>query len=186
MAKNASDTEQPERQAGSAPTQTTPRQRWLRIAAAAVAAVAIIALVVTVVLLGRAYVDDRATEQARRDAPDAAARQAVAMLGYEFGTVETELPKAADGLTGDFKSDYTTLVEQAIIPGAKEKQLTVRVSVQATSVVAASRDEVTVLLFVNQVTTSKDNPQAATSGSRVRMTMQKEDDRWLASVLTPL
>ena len=108
------------------------------------------------------------------------------MLGYDFGTVDTELPKAADGLTGGFKDDYTTLIRQAIIPGAQEKQITVKVSVQATSVVSASKNDATVLLFINQVTTSKDNPQAATSGSRVRMTMHKEDGRWLTSALTPL
>jgi Mce-associated membrane protein len=58
--------------------------------------------------------------------------------------------------------------------------------VQAKGVVNASADDATVLLFVNQVTTGKDTPQAVTSGSRIRMHMQKEDGVWLTSELTPL
>ncbi|WP_068270167.1 hypothetical protein [Aldersonia kunmingensis] len=152
----------------------------------AVLGVLIVAAAIAVGFLVPGYLDNQATEDARVAAPEAAARQAEAMLGYQFDTVEAELPKAADGLTGDFKDEYAQLINEVIIPGAKEKQLTVKVSVQAKGVVNASPDDVTVLLFVNQVTTGKDTPQAVASGSRIRMNMHKEDGVWLTSELTPL
>lgn len=157
-----------------------------RAVIAALATALIVALVVAAALLGYQYWVDRQTEQARTDAVDAAGRQAVAMLSYDFSTVTTELPKAADGLTGDFKEQYAKLIDDAIVPGAKEKQLTVKVTVQGGSVVTASKDRVVTLMFLNQVTTSKDAPQAVTSGSRVRMELHKEDGRWLVSELTPV
>jgi Mce-associated membrane protein len=170
----------------NSPDSTAKPKTGLRRILFGVLGVLIIVFAIVVGFMLPGYLDDRASEQARIDAPEAAARQAEAMLGYQFDTVETELPKAAEGLTGDFKDEYTQLIEQAIIPGAKDKQLTVKVSVQAKSVVDAGPDDATVLLFLNQVTTGKDTPQAVTSGSRIRMSMHKEDGVWLTSDLTPL
>ncbi|WP_255450371.1 h domain protein [Skermania sp. ID1734] len=148
--------------------------------------IVVVALIVANVLLGLAYMHDRQSEQARTDAVAAASSEAEAMLGYDFNTVDKSLPKAADGLTGDFRGQYMNLVNGTIIPGAKEKQLTVKVSVQGAAVVDARPSDATVLLFLNQVTTSKDSPKAATTGSRVRVQMSKVDGRWLVSNLTPI
>ncbi|WP_225727736.1 MULTISPECIES: h domain protein [unclassified Nocardia] len=126
------------------------------------------------------------TEQARKDAVAAAGRTVAAMFTYDYKTVDTELPKAADNLSGTFRSDYTKLIQQAIIPGAKEKQLAVQATTQAGGVVSAGRDHAVVLLFLNQVTTSKDSPQGTTTGSRVRVTLDKRDSRWLVAQVTPV
>ncbi|MFC4377133.1 h domain protein [Nocardia halotolerans] len=126
------------------------------------------------------------TEQARSDAMSTAGRTVSAMFTYEPATVDTELPKAADGLTADFREDYLRLIKEAIAPGAKEKQLTVQATTQAEGVVSAEPEHAVVLLFLNQVTTSKDSPEGATSGSRVRVALDKTDDRWLVSQVTPV
>ena len=153
---------------------------------AAVAAVVIVALTVAVVILGKGYLDDKASEQARTDAVAAASTQAAAMLSYNYNEVDQQLAAAADGLTGDFREEYTKLVEGTIAPGAKERKLTVQATVQAESIVSATPDDAVVLLFVNQVTTTADVPDAATTGSRVRMEMHKDGDRWLTGRLTPV
>ncbi|EME20951.1 hypothetical protein [Rhodococcus triatomae] len=165
---------------------TSPKSGALGKISVAVAAVVIIALAVLVGILGKGYLDDRASEQARTDAVAAASEQAAAMLSYNYNEVDQQLAGAADGLTGDFRDEYTKLVEQTIAPGAKEKKLTVQATVQAGSVVSADADDAVVLLFVNQITTSADVPDAATTGSRVRMEMHKEGDRWLTGRLTPV
>lgn len=108
------------------------------------------------------------------------------MFSYEHTTVETELPKAADNLADPFRKDYLTLIEKAIVPGAKEKQLTVAATTQAAGIVSADRAHAVVMLYLNQVTTSKDSPQGTTSGSRVRVEMDKSDDRWLVASVTPI
>ncbi|WP_072803711.1 h domain protein [Rhodococcoides yunnanense] len=154
----------------------------LRVSAIAV----LVALAVGVGFLHYRYRQDEQTEQARTDAVAAASAQAAAMLAYDYNGVDQQLASAADGLTGDFKDEYSTLVADVIAPGAKEKSLTVQVTVQGTAVVDAAPDTATVLLFLNQITTSSDAPDAASSGSRVRMSMEKVDGRWLTSALEPI
>ena len=169
-----------------APDAKPKRALPLRAIVIAVGALAVAALLIAVIVLGNDYRIDRQTEAARTDSVDAAGRQAVSMFAYDFKNVDTELPKAVDGLTGDLEDQYKGLIASTIAPGAKEKQLTVKVSVQGGSVVSASPQDAVVLLFLNQVTTSKDTPQAVTSGSRLRMTLHKDDGRWLVSNVKPI
>ncbi|MGV9819291.1 h domain protein [Nocardia xishanensis] len=155
------------------------------IAAGAAGAVALAAVIV-LVINGFGYWSDRQEERARQDAVTAADRAVSAMFSYDYGSVDTELPKAADNLSADFREDYLKLISQAIAPGAKEKQLTVKATTQASGVVSADRDHAVVLLYLNQVTTSKESPQGTTTGSRVRVTLDKTDDRWLVDSVTPI
>jgi Mce-associated membrane protein len=151
-----------------------------------VTALVIVALAVAVGFLWYGHRQDQLAEQARSEAVDAASRQAVAMLAYDFANVDSQLAAAADGITGSFRDDYTALVEETIAPGAKEKQLTVQVTVQAGAPVSTTPTEAVVLLYLNQTTTSAEAPDARTSGSRVRVSLQKVDDRWLVDQLTPV
>ncbi|MGV9610595.1 h domain protein [Nocardia xishanensis] len=155
------------------------------IAAGAAGAVALAAVIV-LAINGFGYWSDRQEERARQDAVTAADRAVSAMFSYDYGSVDTELPKAADNLSADFREDYLKLISQAIAPGAKEKQLTVKATTQASGVVSADRDHAVVLLYLNQVTTSKESPQGTTTGSRVRVTLDKTDDRWLVDSVTPI
>ncbi|WP_280245842.1 h domain protein [Nocardia abscessus] len=135
---------------------------------------------------GYRYWDDRQAEQSRKDAVATAGRTVEAMFTYNPQTVDTELPKSADNLTGDFRADYLTLIEKQIAPGAKEKQLTVTATTQAGGVISADSSHAQVLLFLNQVMTSKDSPQGTTTGSRVRVALTKADSRWLVEAVTPV
>lgn len=135
---------------------------------------------------GYRYWDDRQAEQARKDAVATATRTVEAMFTYSPQTVDTDLRKSADNLTGDFREDYLTLIDKQIAPGAKEKQLTVTATTQAGGVVSADRSHAVVLLFLNQVMTSKDTPQGTTTGSRVRVSLAKTDSRWLVEAVTPV
>ncbi|WP_431956121.1 h domain protein [Nocardia lijiangensis] len=154
--------------------------------AAGIAGAVALAAVIVMAINGFGYWSDRQDEQARQDAVTAADRAVSAMFSYDFASVDTELPKAADNLSADFREDYLKLITQAIAPGAKEKQLTVRATTQASGVVSADRDHAVVLLYLNQVTTSKESPQGTTTGSRVRVALDKSDDRWLVDSVTPI
>lgn len=174
---------------GAAPANAdpaTPRPKTRRVVLAALAVVVVVALAAGVGVLFYQHRQNEQTDAARTDATSAASTQAAAMLAYDFGNVDDELAAAAGGLTGDFKDEYTKLVSEVIAPAAKEKSLTVQVTIQGSAVVSAAPDSVTVMLFLNQITTSSDNPDASSSGSRVRMDMEKVDGRWLASNLTPI
>lgn len=149
-------------------------------------ALVVIAAAVVAGIGGYRYWDHRQSEQSRTDAVAAATRTVSAMFSYEYQTVEQELPKAADGLAPDFKADYLELIDKAIVPGAKEKELTVEATTQAGGVVSADRAHAVVLLFLNQVTTSKESPQGTTTGSRVRVALDKSGDQWLVASVTPI
>ncbi|MEV6432670.1 h domain protein [Nocardia sp. NPDC051463] len=135
---------------------------------------------------GYRYWDDRRSEQSRTEAVDAADRTVSAMFTYDYKTVDTELPKAADQLSASFRDDYLKLIKQAIAPGAKEKQLSVKATTEARGVVSADSARAVVLIFLNQVTTSQESPQGTSTGSRVRVTLDKDDDHWLVSQVTPI
>ncbi|MFG1796904.1 h domain protein [Nocardia sp. NPDC049149] len=156
-----------------------------KIVMAGLGAVALVALIV-LGISGFQLWNDHQAEQARKDAVTAADRAVSAMFSYDFQTVDKELPKAADALSPKFRDDYLKLITQAIAPGAKEKQLSVKATTQAGGVISADKSHADVLLFLNQVTTSKDSPQGTTTGSRVRATLQKDGDRWLVDQITPL
>ncbi|MDO3650525.1 h domain protein [Nocardia mangyaensis] len=157
----------------------------MKIVFGGLAALGLIAAIVLGVSGYQVWQHDR-TEQARTDAMSAAGSTVSAMFTYESATVDTELPKAADGLTESFRNDYLQLINEAIAPGAKEKQLTVEATTQAEGVVEADPERAVVLLYLNQLTTSKDTPDGTMSGSRVRVSLEKTDDRWLVAQVTPV
>lgn len=184
--KSAESVTEAEPDAATESTKPAGGRSASRIVSAAVAALLVLALAVGVGVLYYQHRQDVATEQARTDAVTAASEQAVAMLSYDYNKVDDQMAAAADGLTDSFRDDYMKLADEVIAPGAKEKKLTVQVSVQGGATVTASPDDAVVLLYLNQITTSADAPDAATTGSRVRMEMQKVDGRWLTERLTPV
>ncbi|WP_330251931.1 h domain protein [Nocardia sp. NBC_00565] len=137
-------------------------------------------------ITGYKYWNDRKAEDARTQVVPAAQRTVEAMFTYNFKTVDAELPKAADNLTGGFRDDYLKLIKEAIAPGAKEKELNVQATTQASGVVSAEPAHAVVLLYLNQVSTGKDSPQASISTSRVKVSLDKNDGHWLVSAVTPI
>ncbi|MFJ1458497.1 h domain protein [Nocardia wallacei] len=150
------------------------------------AAVLFVAAVVVGGFTGFRFWSDNQSEQARTQSVDAARRTVQAMFSYDFHSVDTELPKVGDSLTPEFRKDYLKLVTDVIAKGAKEKELTVQANTQAGGVVSADRSHAVVLLYLNQITTSKDAPQGTVTPSRVRVTLDKEDGHWLVGQVNPI
>ena len=115
----------------------------------------------------------------------AATETAIALLAYQPDTVDTELPAAANRLTGSFRDDYLTLIRDVVIPGSKEKRISATVAIPAAASVSATENHAVVLVFVNQTTTLGDGTPS-NSVSSVKMTLDKEDDRWLVSQFEPV
>ncbi|OAN41539.1 hypothetical protein [Mycolicibacterium iranicum] len=115
----------------------------------------------------------------------AAREGTIALLSYTPDKVEEQLGAARDLLTGEFQESYTSLTNDVVIPGAKEKQISAIATVPAAASVSLSGDEAVVLLFVNQtVTVGQDAP--TDTASSVRVTLEKVDDRWLISQFDPV
>ena len=72
-----------------------------------------------------------------------------------------------------------------MIPGAKQQQISAAASVPAAAAVSAQARTAVVLVFVNQtVAVGQDAPTGTTSS--VRVTLEKQGDRWLIANFDPL
>jgi len=118
-------------------------------------------------------------------AVQAARDSTIALLSYTPDTVEEQLGAARELLTGEFRDSYTSLTNDVVIPGAKEKQISALASVPAAASVSVEPDKAVVLLFVNQTVTVGSDPPTDTASS-VRVTLEKHDDRWLISQFDPV
>ena len=115
----------------------------------------------------------------------AAKDSTIKMLSYKPDTVEQQLNSARDLLTGEFRDSYTSLINDVVIPGAKQKQISAVASIPAAASVSADPTHAVVLVFVNQtVVVGQDLP--SDTASSVRVTMEKVDGRWLISEFEPV
>lgn len=109
----------------------------------------------------------------------------VAMLSYRPDTVEKDLGAARDRLTGGLKDSYTSFTHDVVLPGSKQKQISAAATVPAAAPVSASGNHAVVLLFVDQTVIMGNEPPTDTA-SRVRVTLDKVDGRWLIAGFDPI
>jgi Mce-associated membrane protein len=127
----------------------------------------------------------RVSQTAAAQSVKAATENTIAMLSYRSGSVEKDLTAAGDRLTGSFRDDYTRLINEVVIPGAKQKQVSAVATVPAAASVSVTQNRAVVLVFVNQTTTVGQDPPTATASS-VRVTLDKVGERWLVSQFEPI
>lgn len=161
----------------------SPRRR---LAVFAILGLLIIGLGAATGVAGVRVHSNNAVADAKRSALAAANENVPKVLSYKFDTAATELEAASQLLTGAFADDYIELTKQTIIPAAQQAATVTNATVVASAVVDGSEDSVTVLLFLNQSTTSKDYPDPKLDSSRVRVELESVGDRWLISSLTPV
>jgi Mce-associated membrane protein len=116
----------------------------------------------------------------------AAARETtMAMLSYRADTVEQDLDAARGRLAGSFVDSYDKLVNDVVIPGAREKKISTVARIPAAASVSATPNHAVALVFVDQTVTVGDSTPT-NSASSVRVTMDKVDGRWLVSGFDPV
>jgi Mce-associated membrane protein len=133
------------------------------------------------------FVDDsvRTDDAVRTETVKAATDSTIKLLSYTPDQVEQQLGDARSLITGPFLDTYTALINDVVIPGAKEKQIAATASVPQAAAVSADPDRAVVLVFVNQsVVVGTEAP--ANTASSVRVTMDKVDDQWLISGFDPV
>ncbi|WP_220138269.1 hypothetical protein, partial [Nocardioides massiliensis] len=119
-------------------------------------------------------------EDARRVAPAVAAEAAEAVLAYSHDTLAADRDAGVKYFTGNYRDDYVETMDSVIADTASQTEATVVAEVLETGVIRAEPGRAEVLLYVNQVTTSKANDgQPTTALNRVRFTMVERDGTWL-------
>ena len=108
-----------------------------------------------------------------------------AILSYQADTAERDLNAARDRLTGSFLDEYTKLINEVVIPGAKEKKISAVATVPAGGSVSATPDQAVALVFIDQTVTVGGSAPTNTASS-VRVTLDRVDGRWLVSGFEPV
>nr|WP_221218745.1 MULTISPECIES: hypothetical protein [unclassified Mycolicibacterium] len=169
--------------------EAEPKRRAGRVTVAALVVVSVLAvgLAVAAGFFGWQAWSTRDADRARTESVQAAKDSTVALLSYKAETVDKDLGAARDRLTGSFLDAYTQLVNNVVIPGAKEKKISAVAQVPAAASVSVSPkgEHAVALLFVNQtVVMGTDAPTNTTSS--VRVTLDKVNGRWLISGFDPV
>jgi Mce-associated membrane protein len=90
-----------------------------------------------------------------------------------------------DRLTGTFRDAYTSLTNDVVKPGSKQKQISAVAAVPAAASISATENQAVVLVFVNQtIVVGNDAPSSTASSFKV--TLEKRGDRWLISGFDPV
>ena len=127
----------------------------------------------------------RDSAKARDESVQVAKDSTTALLSYKPDTVEKQLNDARGRLTGEFRDQYTSLINDVVIPGAKDKQISAVANVPEAASVSANPGRAVVLVFVNQTVIVGDCVPTDTASS-VRITLDKVGDGWLISQFDPV
>jgi len=167
----------PGRAGAGRPARTSPRVRRL---GTTLLVVLLLVAATAAGVLGWKLQEARAVENAAREAADVARTYAVTLTSVSADDLEGDFGAVLDGATGEFEKMYTESSEQL-------RQLLIDNQAHAEGVVvdsgikSATRTKVEVLLFIDQSVTNALVTEPRLDRSRVAMTMELVDGRWLAS-----
>ena len=126
--------------------------------------------------------DEASATVAVKDASDGT----VALLSYSPDTLDADFAKAKTHLTGDFLNYYNQFTTQIVTPAAKQKQVKTSAAIIHAAVSELHPNSAVVLVFLNQTTMSKDNPDGSFTSSSVKVGLTKVDGKWLISSFDPV
>jgi Mce-associated membrane protein len=122
----------------------------------------------------------------RQAAMQAASTATVKVLTYSPDTVEQDVTAASAMLTGDFLAYYKQFTSQIVIPSAREKRVATTATVVRAGVESLTGQNASILVFVNQSTTSQEKPSPATTSSSVQVDLAKVNGTWLINRFNPV
>jgi len=117
---------------------------------------------------------------AGQQAQQAAISYAQALTSIDANNVDQNFRQVLDGATGEFKDMYTqssVQLRQLLV----ENKATAHGVVVESAIQSESANKVVLLLFIDQSVTNTQLPDPRMDRSRIKMTMDKVNGRWLAS-----
>lgn len=161
------------------------RAAGVRLMVGVLAVLVVLTLTAAVVLGERAW-RGRQAEQARSEASTAARRAAELVLSYDHRTLTKDFEASRATLTPEFAADFDQTTK-VVAEQATKVKATVRAEVREVGVRDGDADRVTLLVFVNQTTTStitQNKPRVDLN--RARFTMVRIGGQWLVRSIEPL
>lgn len=117
---------------------------------------------------------------AEAQALGAAEKYALALTSVDPNAIDKNFAEVLDGATGEFKRMYAESSEQ-LRQLLIENKAAAHGTVIDAGVKSATKDRVEVMLFIDQSVSNAANPGPQLDRSRIVITMEKVDGRWLAS-----
>ncbi|WP_428352071.1 Mce protein [Mycolicibacterium sp.] len=159
---------------------TSTRWPWKRYAGIGLVAAVYLGAFGLAGVLGWKLWEQHTLTQAGQNAQQTAVRYAEVLTSIDSNNLDQNFAEVLNGATGDFKDMYTKdsmQLRQLLI----DNKATAHGVVIDSAIQSESRDKVTVLLLVDQTVTNTARPDARSDSSRMKITMEKVHDRWLAS-----
>jgi Mce-associated membrane protein len=133
------------------------------------------------------YRPDQQTDGAVAQSVVNAARDGtVALLSYKPDTLDKDFAAAKSHLSGDFLNYYNDFTEHVVTPAAKTKGVATTAQVVGAAPAELHPNTAVVLVFVNQVTTSKERPDPAMASSAVKVSLTKVNGQWMITKFDPV
>lgn len=146
-------------------------------------------MAVLVSVLAQRDAQARQTDRARHGALASAARIVRDVLSYDFRTIDADIARAQRDTTGEFAAQYNDAATE-LRSRAIANRAIVQAQPQPPGVVSANARQVTLLLFVDQVSVRQlpgaSSPLTRATQSRVQMTLTEVDGTWRLSALSGL
>jgi Mce-associated membrane protein len=155
-------------------------RRWLRRCLAAAAVVVFVAAVGLAAFFGWQLKQQDDTAAAGRAALNVATSYAVTLTSIDNQKIDENFTQVLDGATGEFKDMYSqsaAQLRQLLIDNKAVSHGTVVDS----AIKSATKDKVEVLIFIDQSISNSVNTEPRIDRTRIAMTMERIDNRWLAS-----
>lgn len=119
-------------------------------------------------------------------APARAEKAATAILSYDYQTLDQDAASAVKYMTPQAAADYQLTLREVVSKPATAVKAHVTAKVMLSGVASARPDEVDVLLFVDQTSSTTSHRDPQTSLNRVVFSMVKSGDAWLVDKITAL
>jgi Mce-associated membrane protein len=180
-AEDAGDTDDEDAgEAGEGASLPTRRRRWLRRFLTAAAGIVLVAALALSGFLAWQLKQHNDTAAAGRAALATAQRYAVALTSIDTNNIDQNFTQVLDGAAGQFKDMYSQSASQLRQVLIDNKAISKGIVVDS-AIKSATKTKVEVLLFIDQSISNAVNPQPRIDRSRVAITMEFIDNRWLAS-----
>jgi Mce-associated membrane protein len=162
-----------------------PRSRVAVLLSAALGVLLVLILALAGVLGVKAWKGKEA-EDARGQAVAAGRKAAETALSYDYRTLDKSFGAARATMTADFAGKFDATAKVAGELATKTKA-TVRAEVREVGVRDGNADRVTLIIFVNQTTTSTiTEGKPRVDLNRTRFTMVRNGDQWLVQEIAGL
>ncbi|MFL0291303.1 Mce protein [Mycobacterium sp. SMC-18] len=161
-------------------TEAAAPQRWRRRTVRTLILTTFIGAYGLTGFLGWQLWQSHAVAEAGKAAQHKAIEYAHVLTSIDSNSVDQNFATVLNGATGEFKDMYTKSslqLRQLLI----DNKATAHGVVTDSAIQSVSRDKVVVLLMVNQTVSNTARPDPRVDRSRMKITMELVDGRWLAS-----